>query len=198
MFIVVAPRSSRIFAETGFAGAIITEVLMIRSAGRSPVSFILPTTWSTPRSETSTLCSPSSTPRCRSSSAKRSWSAPRALRPRDLPAGEKTCAPISKVARGPMNRFTSMPAARPIASISVISASVMSMMPLPWLTRCRGTLRLRASSMTASRERGPSVLGISMRYWPPSANRRGDEGAGMGSAAGKLRLASQEAGLVVM
>src|SRR5204863_7352377 len=43
--------------------------------------------------------------------------------------------------------------------------------PLPWLTRCTGTLCSFADSITARKTRGPSTLGISNRYCPPSGKR---------------------------
>ena len=66
---VVAPRSSSTRADAGFAGAIITEVLMISPAGSSPDFFKRPITASSPRSDTRMLSIPSRTARRTSSRA---------------------------------------------------------------------------------------------------------------------------------
>ncbi len=174
VLIVSAPRSSSSFALAGLHGAIITEVFMIKSFGSSPRLRMSPSTFSKPMSETRTLRTPSSTARCTSRIANCSCSLPRRLKPRLLPAGENTWAPMSNVPLGPMNRFISMSAARPIATISRISSSVISMMPEPWLVRWIGTFRATASSSTTCSARGLSVDGISMRQCAPSGNRNGD------------------------
>ena len=69
--------------------------------------------------------------------------------------------------------------------MSSISASVSSPTPLPWETLATGTSQPSASASTASRQRGPSTLGISTRDWAPSGNRRGRRLACRAPSAGR-------------
>ena len=79
---------------------------------------------------------------------------------------------MSQAARRPAQSTTSYPLARPRSAISPSSASVSRAVPLPWLTRCTGTVRLALSAMTALMASGPSTEGISTRQAEPSAKRR--------------------------
>src|SRR5262249_46752550 len=56
--------------------------------------------------------------------------------------------------------------------------------PDPWDTRCTATSSRSASSSTASRQRGPSVLGISTRYCAPSGKRLSESGRSFRSPGG--------------
>ena len=93
-------------------------------------------------------------------------------------------------------------AAAAMRAISSSSASVSRKTPLPWETRWMRTSSRAASSSTASRQRGPSVLGISTRYCAPSGKRpvrqvvqiagrqphRAEEVAGGGHGAERTRV----------
>ncbi len=144
-----------------------------------------PSTQSWPMSATSTLRTPSSQPRRTSSIPKTSCSVPRSTPAATRPDGEVTWMPTSQAARGPTNRQTSTSCSRPSATLSVISASVSSMMPLPWLIRWTRTPWWRAASSTARNGAGPSTEGISTRYLAPSPKRLGEAGSSPGSPAGR-------------
>ena len=64
------------------------------------------------------------------------------------------------------------------------SASVSIDTPLPCDTRRTGTSSVAASSSTASRQAGPSTLGISMRNATPSGNRLAEADASSGRVRG--------------
>jgi hypothetical protein len=85
------------------------------------------------------------------------------------PLEDLAMAEMSQAARRPAQSTTSYPLARPRSAISPSSASVSRAVPLPWLTRCTGTVRLALSAMTALMASGPSTEGISTRQAEPSA-----------------------------
>ena len=80
------------------------------------------------------------------------------------PAGARAMADVSHPAFGRANRLTSTCASAAIDAISSSSSSVSMNTPLPCETRCTRTDNLLASSSTARKHSGPSVLGISTRY----------------------------------
>ena len=72
-------------------------------------------------------------------------------------------AEVSQAAFGRAKRLISTVASRAIAAISASSASVSMNTPEPCDARCTRTSRRVAASSRASRQRGPSQLGISTR-----------------------------------
>ncbi len=102
-------------------------------------------------------------------------------------------AHMSQPALGRANRLTSTPASAAIRAISSSSASVCRKTPLPWETRWMGTDSRLASSRTARRQAGPSVLGISTRYWAPSGKRLGESGTACRSPPGRPMATSTSA-----
>src|SRR5262245_31091625 len=78
-----------------------------------------------------------------------------------------------------------MPWSRPRATISAMSSSVSSIIPLPWLIRWTRSSRSPAASTTARNGSGPSTEGISTRYWPPSPKRPPEGGSSPGPGSGR-------------
>ena len=79
------------------------------------------------------------------------------------PPGSRAMAEVSQAAFGRAKRLISTFASRAIAAISASSASVSMNTPEPCETRCTRTSSGSAVSSRASRQRGPSQLGISTR-----------------------------------
>ena len=138
------------------------------SAGRNPSSRASANTVRRPRSAIRTLRNPWSAARRMSSRAATNCSWPCAAGASVPPAAERAIAETPQPAFGRANRLTSTRASAAMRAISSSSASVSRKTPLPWETRWMRTSSRAASSSTASRQRGPSVLGISTRYCAPS------------------------------
>ena len=113
---------------------------------------------------------------------------------RRAPAGERAIAEMSQAAFGRAKSETSTVAAAARRAISSSSASVWRKTPLPWETRWTRTSSRSASSSTASRQRGPSVLGISIRYWAPSGKRFAESGSSFRSPPREADRAQEVAG----
>src|SRR5579884_3559272 len=94
-------------------------------------------------------------------------------------------AEVCQDALGRAKRLTSTRASAAMRAVSSSSAAVSKPTPDPCETRWTGTSRRTASSSTASRQRGPSVLGISMRYCAPSGKRFPDDGRSYRSPGGR-------------
>src|SRR6266545_2959985 len=137
-----------------------------------------------------TLLTPWSAARTTSSRTATSWSCPRADAASTPPAGARLVAEVSQPAFGRAKRLSSTFAAAARATNSSSSASVSMKTPLPCETRCTGTSSRSASARRASRQRGPSVLGISTRYCAPSGKRFSDVGNSCRSAGGRPRCPS--------
>jgi hypothetical protein len=154
------------------------------SAGRSPASRRPAKAESAPRSARRTLRIPWAAALQASSSTATSCSCPRTAAASEPPAGARELADVSQPALGRANRLTSTGAAVPNCANSSSSGSVSRKTPLPCETRCTRTSWRSASSSTASRQRGPSVLGISTRYCAPSGNRFAESGSSCRSPRG--------------
>ena len=158
---VPAPRRSIVRAAAGLATGMSTETLRRRLGGRSPALAHLGEHAEQPDVGHEQAADPEPHARRASATHQASPSAPRTT-PAETP---ETIAwpPVSHAARGPTKRLTSMERSAPSAAISATSASLSIITPEPWDTRRRGTPRASASSSTARRATGPSVLGISTR-----------------------------------
>ena len=111
----------------------------------------------------STLRMPCAAARRASSRTATSCSVPRAVGATSGPTGARAIAELSQPAFGRAKRLTSTPFAAPSRAMPSSSSSVCMKTPLPCEMRTTGTDRRSASSSTASKARGPSVLGISTR-----------------------------------
>jgi hypothetical protein len=160
---VFAPRSSSTRADAAFAAGSMTEIFACMSAGSSPVSRIAENIDRTPTSDIRTLRIPCSAARRASSSAATSCSCPRADAATTAPDLVRAIADVPHPAPGRANRLTSTATPAAVRTTASSSSSVSRNTPLPWDTRCTVTSSRLASSRTASRQRGPSVLGISTR-----------------------------------
>src|SRR5581483_6748009 len=156
--IVSAPRSARTRAAAGFAAGSITDTFACMSAGTRPARRASANAASTPRSAIRTLRKPWSAARRASSRQATTCSCPRDTGAKTPPAGARAAAEVSQAAFGRANRLTSSRA-------SAASRAV--------------------SSSTASRQLGPSVLGISIRYCAPSGKRLGESGSSFRSPGGR-------------
>jgi len=183
--IVLAPSCSSTRAAAGFAAGSITETFACMSAGSSPAAFIAVNAESTPRSAIRTLRKPCSAARRASSRQATTCSWPWAAGATAAPAGERAIADVPQPALGRVNSDTSTRAAAAVLASSSSSSSVCRKTPLPWETRWTRTPRRSASSSTALRQRGPSVLGISTRYWAPSGKRFCESGSSFRSPGGR-------------
>ena len=131
---------------------------------------------STPMSAIRTLRKPWSAARSASSRQATTCSWPRAVGANTPPAGARAAAEVSQAAFGRAKRLTSTRASAASRAVWSSSSSVSMKTPLPCETRWTVTSRRAASSSTASRQRGPSVLGISIRYCAPSGKRFAESG----------------------
>src|SRR5581483_2628218 len=163
----------------------ITESFACMSSGRNPSFLAWAKTVTMPRSASSTLRKPWSAARRMSSRQATTCSWPWTVGATTAPAAERAIAETPQPAFGRANRLTSTRASAAMRAISSSSASVSRKTPLPWETRCTRTSSRSASSSTASRQRGPSVLGISTRYWAPSAKRAAESGSEPRSPGGR-------------
>src|SRR5581483_1899895 len=182
--IVLAPSCERTRAAAGFAAGSITDTFACISAGSSPAARSAENASRTPMSAIRTLRKPCAAARRTSSSAHTTCSCPRAVGATTAPAGERAIADASHAAFGRANRLISTPPSAASCAISSSSASVWRNTPLPCDTRWTVTSSRAASSRTASRHRGPSVLGISTRKRAPSGKRFGDSGRSFRSPRG--------------
>ena len=160
---VSAPIATSARAVAGLATGSMTEILACMSAGRKPWRRASANTASRPTSAISTLRTPASAARRASARPCTICSWPREAAATEPPAGLRAMPEVSQAALGRAKRLISTFASRAIAAISASSASVSMKTPEPCEARCTRTSRRAAVSSSASRQRGPSQLGISTR-----------------------------------
>ena len=181
-----APSCSSTRAAAGFAAGSITEIFACMSCGQHAGRACIARTPRGRRGRRSGRCG---------SRARRRGGRRRGRRP---PAPGRARPARATPPAGDAGRRRGVPArVRPreqadldagvggrCGAISSSSSSVCRKTPLPCETRWTRTSSRSASSSTASRQRGPSVLGISTRYWAPSGKRFSESGRSFRSPGG--------------
>ncbi|MBA7571968.1 hypothetical protein ES708_13738 [subsurface metagenome] len=161
----LAPNSSINLAPTGELTPVQTDIFIATSLGKLPCSCILLTSHNNPRSTNIKPLIPTSYIRIISAITLRSsseplWCSP----PHFFPSSEVNCLPISHELRGPGIASTSI-----LSSAAIWAKSFSSWLSYnvpPWhmeTSLCTGTLRLRLSSINASKTLGPSTPDSSIR-----------------------------------